>query len=244
MTVAKPDAGELVRTVVELVDAVNAGGGSVDLTDYQGETISLTATAVDGDIALNANGAVNIAVDGSDSHVRLLAQQDPIVGDNFAEISVAEEDGISLEAGTSIRITASGTDGNVDISADSDVNITSTNISGGVNISSEGNFGVDVNGDGKNINISTNTGAGAITVSANGSGGTVNISCDDALELSSVTQANLSSDGSVILLAPVVGVNGDEIGFFSTPPVARPTGVPVTAAGVHAALVALGLITA
>lgn len=35
-----------------------------------------------------------------------------------------------------------------------------------------------------------------------------------------------------------------KVGFFSTPPVVKPTGVPVTAAGVHAALVSLGLIAA
>jgi hypothetical protein len=39
-------------------------------------------------------------------------------------------------------------------------------------------------------------------------------------------------------------MNGTGLGFYGTAPVARPTGVPVTAAGVHAALVALGLITA
>lgn len=35
-----------------------------------------------------------------------------------------------------------------------------------------------------------------------------------------------------------------KLGFFGTAPAARPTGVAVTAAGVHAALVSLGLITA
>lgn len=40
-------------------------------------------------------------------------------------------------------------------------------------------------------------------------------------------------------------VRGDnKIGFFAAPPVVKPTGVAVTAAGVHAALVTLGLIAA
>lgn len=44
---------------------------------------------------------------------------------------------------------------------------------------------------------------------------------------------------------PVFKANVDnEIGFFGHAPVAQPTGVPVTAAGIHAALVSLGLITA
>jgi hypothetical protein len=34
-----------------------------------------------------------------------------------------------------------------------------------------------------------------------------------------------------------------KVGFYSTPPVVQPTGVAVTAAAIHAALVALGLIT-
>jgi len=38
--------------------------------------------------------------------------------------------------------------------------------------------------------------------------------------------------------------NGTGLGFFATTPAAQPTGVAVTAAGIHAALVTLGLITA
>ncbi|MEK0325291.1 MAG: hypothetical protein QQN63_06265 [Nitrosopumilus sp.] len=38
--------------------------------------------------------------------------------------------------------------------------------------------------------------------------------------------------------------NGTNAGFYSTTPIAQQTGVAVTAGGVHAALVALGLITA
>lgn len=37
---------------------------------------------------------------------------------------------------------------------------------------------------------------------------------------------------------------GDSVGFYGTLAVAQQTGVPVTAAGIHAALVALGLFTA
>ena len=38
--------------------------------------------------------------------------------------------------------------------------------------------------------------------------------------------------------------NGSNVGFYSTAPAAQPTGVAVSAAGIHAALVTLGLITA
>lgn len=38
--------------------------------------------------------------------------------------------------------------------------------------------------------------------------------------------------------------DGTTVGFYGTAPIAQQTGVAVSAAGVHAALVALGLITA
>lgn len=50
----------------------------------------------------------------------------------------------------------------------------------------------------------------------------------------------LWSDGGGVL----IGVDGDKVGFYDATPVALQTGVAVTAAGIHAALVNLGLITA
>lgn len=41
-----------------------------------------------------------------------------------------------------------------------------------------------------------------------------------------------------------VGASGKNVGFYGTTPIALQTGVAVSAAGIHAALVALGLITA
>ena len=41
-----------------------------------------------------------------------------------------------------------------------------------------------------------------------------------------------------------VGRTGGTVGFYGTTPIALQTGVAVTAGGIHAALVALGLITA
>jgi hypothetical protein len=37
---------------------------------------------------------------------------------------------------------------------------------------------------------------------------------------------------------------GADLGFYGTSPIAKPTGVAVSAAGIHAALVSLGLIAA
>ena len=51
---------------------------------------------------------------------------------------------------------------------------------------------------------------------------------------------NIRTSGSVDLIE----TNDTGIGFFNTSPVAKPTGVTVDAAGIHAALVTLGLIAA
>lgn len=52
----------------------------------------------------------------------------------------------------------------------------------------------------------------------------------------------LNSDGGGILIGDVGA--GDKVGFYGATPVAQQTGVPVTAADIHGALVNLGLITA
>lgn len=60
--------------------------------------------------------------------------------------------------------------------------------------------------------------------------------------------SGLGGTGNAVSLIGVgveqITVNATGIGFFATTPVARPTGVTVDAAGIHAALVTLGLITA
>ena len=54
------------------------------------------------------------------------------------------------------------------------------------------------------------------------------------------------SDGTNVLGIEIEGdtTSIPKIGFFGTSAVSRPAGVAVTAEGVHAALVTLGLITA
>ncbi len=52
----------------------------------------------------------------------------------------------------------------------------------------------------------------------------------------------IDSQGDFVLEISEVGTNG-LVGFYGTTPIAQQTSVPVTAAGIHAALVALGLIT-
>lgn len=46
------------------------------------------------------------------------------------------------------------------------------------------------------------------------------------------------------MIATVGGASGQKLGFFGATPVVQRTGVAVSAGGIHAALVSLGLITA
>lgn len=54
------------------------------------------------------------------------------------------------------------------------------------------------------------------------------------------------ADGKILIDANgmVLGESGDKVGFLGATPIVRPSGVAVTAAGIHAALVSLGLIAA
>lgn len=56
--------------------------------------------------------------------------------------------------------------------------------------------------------------------------------------------AEVVNGGTVRGQVTLESETGSTNGFFGADPVARPTGVAVTAAAIHAALVALGLITA
>lgn len=62
--------------------------------------------------------------------------------------------------------------------------------------------------------------------------------------------ANMMKTGSytfkkeVVFYEGIKMTTGKKIAFYGATPIVRPTGVAVSAAGIHAALVSLGLITA
>ena len=70
--------------------------------------------------------------------------------------------------------------------------------------------------------------------SSSGSGGHV---------LATGGTARLTIDGTTATFAGAVAIGGN-VGFYNASPVAKPTGVAVTAAAIHAALVTLNLIAA
>jgi hypothetical protein len=78
------------------------------------------------------------------------------------------------------------------------------------------------------------------------SGDTFTLQRATAAGFSSVQNAMyVGADGDVELCDATIRIGSDDkIGFYSTLPISKPTGVAVTAAGIHAALVSLGLIAA
>jgi hypothetical protein len=67
----------------------------------------------------------------------------------------------------------------------------------------------------------------------------------EAMATKMTFDANVTVDaGAWLLVGGPLGHSGSHVGFYGTAPVTKPTGVAVTAAGVHAALVTLGLIAA
>jgi len=73
------------------------------------------------------------------------------------------------------------------------------------------------------------------------SGGVINFNNGNATITHSAGNLKFSSD---VELDGALNHDGTTVGFYGTAPIAQQAGVPVTAAGVHAACVALGLFTA
>lgn len=84
-----------------------------------------------------------------------------------------------------------------------------------------------------------------IRVSGSAPAGSLILGINDmAAATAPLTDSPGATQSSPLARAQRLGVTGGTVGFYGTTPVTKPTGVPVTAAGVHAALVTLGLISA
>lgn len=89
-----------------------------------------------------------------------------------------------------------------------------------------------LNGKGIIMNIHLKNVADKIPITGEGGlNGSLALNCE------SVTDFGINSSGPII-------TSGNKLGFFNEAPIVKPTGVPVTVAGIHAALVSLGLIGA
>lgn len=107
---------------------------------------------------------------------------------------------------------------------------------------------IDLNGgDGGTSGGYISITAGGVSSSYAGNGGDITIESGVALGSGSNGSITISLAGiSAIVIQPANATTTSpvKIGFFGATPVVKPTGVAVTAAAIHAALVSLGLIAA
>lgn len=131
--------------------------------------------------------------------------------------------------------------------------ISFTSGSGGVqggNFSYAAGAGIGINGNGGTFSMTAGDAKGS------GAGGTFLLTAGTNVDVVGpggdfyLLAGGGGTTGSIYLQAQVgtvIQITDDtavgQLGFFGAAPVAQPTAVPVTAAGIHAALVSLGLIT-
>lgn len=226
MSVDKPTPGNLIATVSELVDSVNGGSGIVPVPAADvGYTLDTTTY----NNIVKGSGKMAVAVFPADTTVVAIALE----GDAFPRLLINADPGdfgsICFGDGTSDpttgyiglfsgKLTVGSPDGNsIDI-GNNLIHLIAPDVRVQSKISASSGLSIE--------SIS-----GGIDIVADAAGSSVSFEAD-------------SGNRQVALDISGISINSDSIGFFGQSPISRPTGVPVTAAGIHAALVALGLITA
>lgn len=96
--------------------------------------------------------------------------------------------------------------------------------------------GVTFTGGNARIHVTGGSSTGIVLTADDGP---VNMTASGTHGLIALTSTQISLTSVSINIAPTAG---NKIGFFGATPIVKPTGVAVTAAGIHAALVSLGLI--
>lgn len=100
------------------------------------------------------------------------------------------------------------------------------------------------------LRVTESTGHSELYLGPYADGGFIDLLAISGSSVSATVQAAASQTGPLLDLIADGGshvlraTGNNKLGFFNAAAAARPTGVAVTAAGVHAALVTLGLITA
>jgi hypothetical protein len=108
---------------------------------------------------------------------------------------------------------------------------------------------------GASLSVGTNPSTTGAARFANNSGGlrfrnAANSDNWNVLDVNGSNVVTLAQAGLDVLVGAAIEIDGDlnhdgsNVGFYGTAPIAKQTGVAVTAGGIHAALVALGLIAA
>ncbi len=219
---------------------------------------SYVVRSVFGAVEIKSNGAAGWLADSSGNYtlgnlmVGPNAARSGVIGiPNNAEIyarnaaNTGDKSLISLDASDVVQVGS----GDAITVEGSDVAVSAT-----ASIEMVANGSTVVDADGSTLGV----GDVAIPTTISGAtvgvvGTTVGLSGSNLATVDSDTLVQLTVDGDPFLQAttgPAVSLGGDltlsgnTFGAFGTTPVAQPTGVAVTAAGIHAALVALGWITA
>lgn len=189
------------------IEALQAGG-TIDLSAYEGEQISLTATAEpEGEIGLVASGtegAVVLRADNSDGHIRLYAD-----GTNgLVSISAIGTGGIVQTTAASIQLTA--TVGNVSLTSTAFLGLT-VGESSGVFLFSDGRISVAGNDlisiSGSSIDLQ----APSVTINGSPIGGGVP---NDFLQIPAPNAvSNLANNVNVVRSLNSAGFGGIGLGY-------------------------------
>lgn len=246
------------QVIEDLVDAASAGGG-VGLVDDSDDTNvyiwtgPITQNPIPGTISGSATGNVTLtsladATLGSFGTTTVSGVGGVMVSSSGDDITIVSTTGdvlvqapasvISLTAGQAL-VSCDATTGNANLTG-----TTATLVSfGDMTITVGDELYVPVTG--------TATIEGATTVNVVSTAGQVQVQGNTGASLTATTgnaivnAVDIAGGGFVYLLGAIrAGGGTDKIGFFGTAPIVKPTGVAVDAAGIHAALVALGLIAA
>jgi hypothetical protein len=226
--------GILVQSAVR----ITVTGNTVDMTaatlgvagirvDSHAQLVSVVGNTV---LGTSANNAAGISVDGQST-----GQEQP---DKLLTIAANTISGFTGTGAAGIyiylanRVTISG---NVVVGNKRGINVEITSVAGGAGIVVSGNQATDNTDIG--IRFAAPSGSATVVVTDN--------------HVVSNTNYNYAWDAAWTILysgAAMAGTNFQgsvpKLSFFTATAVAKPTGVAVTAAGIHAALVTLGLIAA
>lgn len=178
-------------------------------------------------------------------HAGVIEFGDRSVGD-FLDIDTTEGISLTDSGGGGIAITDSQGDGGIDINdagtGDGGITIrTAGGGSGGISIIDHGDGGLTLQSSSGFVSVSAGTALGMAGATASLIATTGNASVVATHAGAKVILSDLggTSDG-----IQVGNSAASKVGLYGTAPIAKQTGVAVTAAAIHAALVALGVFSA
>lgn len=216
----------------------------VYLAARSGNPLSLRAED-GGNIIINASGGLNstITIQGWNLGMVFDGLNHSIGLETFGDGGNLYITGNGIDAGVTISAPDQGGNINIIAGIDGAVTIGDGDLAVPTYIRSETQVSISTSGNASSVGIFASGTGSTIEIGANGPGGTLTVLAVAGLAIGIDDQSAgigfSSDDGGTVQISATGG-----IGFFGASPVPQQTGVAVTAAALHAALVALGLITA